>query len=484
MEKGTARGGKAGNGGCQEEGRGGGAENAGGKRRKVMLRDDRKDPRRKGRTRGGRPASSAMFAFPSPSLARFCLQSVDRRQHVSAASAASVRQTGRDGGPDRGPAASAGTPGGPRPSWTLRFPCPRAPSTPQGAPAPLPAGGRRSPGSRAARNATGRRAAQSGRSRWARAAKGAGGSEARKTEKETTPVGRVRRAHAARTEEAPEPRGRRGPGPRPAGGDWPGHRLHLRGRRGRPARGCSLASGRGPRLTPRSPEGRSAGPGRRVSLGRTSQARGPGRVPRAGLARAGPGAAAREAARDARLRGAVSRDFRCGRRRRAPAALSYGATLRGSRNRFSRPRPRTCLVSVELFVGLPRECQTRPGCIFFVLPPFSSRALDIVLHSKFLLENDGSPASALRSLGALHPQPRLLPGRARLEDAGRRGSASGRRPSGQAPRGHKCGVAAAGKAPRPHPSSCRVPNSAAPRAGLRPPSRGLSSFLLPRGGVA
>lgn len=62
------------------------------------------------------PFSAAPYSlFLSPLFVWFCLPAVDRRQRVSAASAASVRQMGRVGGPGRGRAPSPGPRRGPLP---------------------------------------------------------------------------------------------------------------------------------------------------------------------------------------------------------------------------------------------------------------------------------------------------------------------------------------------------------------------------------
>ncbi|KAM5338873.1 uncharacterized protein AAES06_015367 [Glossophaga mutica] len=170
-----------------------------------------------------------------------------------------------------------------------RWPSPPRPSTPQVAAAALPAPGRRPPGSRATRDG-----AQSPTVRPVGPAVGACWPRGRrprsiedgKRKRQTTAVGRRRRARTA---------GARSP---------------------EPARVQRGASGRGATST-------CAGGVLGSPLGRGSGSR-----RRAGPARASPGAAAH----DARPRGAMSRDFRRGGRLKAPTALSYGPTPSGSRN--------------------------------------------------------------------------------------------------------------------------------------------------------
>lgn len=170
------------------------------------------------------PFSAAPYSlFLSPLFVGFCLQWVDRRQHISAASAALVRQMGRDERPRPGLARPP-----PRPGPPAHLPPPRLPAA-RRPPAGLgrggnehPPGPRRSPG-----------AAPSPPVPPTVVAAGAccrGDGEPRSVEernrkRQTKPLGRRRGAHAGgggneegRPKTAPSSREPGGQGPHSAGG--------------------------------------------------------------------------------------------------------------------------------------------------------------------------------------------------------------------------------------------------------------------------
>lgn len=144
MEKEEPRGerkeGKTRKGGYEEEERGSGVENTGRKAKEgnVAGLEEKID---EDRDRGGMgdvleapaPFSAAPYSlFLSPRFVWFCFQSVDRRQHIFAASAALVRQMGRDRGPRPGTHALAGALGATLPPRTLRSSGPRSSRPPIG----------------------------------------------------------------------------------------------------------------------------------------------------------------------------------------------------------------------------------------------------------------------------------------------------------------------------------------------------------------
>lgn len=221
MEREQSRGekkeGKTGKGGYEEEERGSRAESTGRK-----AKEDNVGVLDEGRGRGGRghvleaeaPFSAAPYSpFLSPRFVWFCLQSVDWRQHISAASAALVRQMGRDGGPGPGTHALARALGGPLPSGTLRFFPPRS-SRPRGDTCPGPQGRAEPPNP--ARGVGSGCVLQRG---WA--------SEQRRRQKpnkkQKRPVGRRRSTHAGGTgDRRPHsgPSSRSPGGPARAGLEW------------------------------------------------------------------------------------------------------------------------------------------------------------------------------------------------------------------------------------------------------------------------
>lgn len=362
--RGGRKGGKAGKGGHEEEGeRGSRAENTGRKAKEGNVAGLEGGKIDEGRNRGGKgavPEAEAPFSaapcslFLPPRFVWFCLRPVDRRQRISAASAASIPQRRRHRGPGPGPHALAG----PRPRARLR--CPRPPSANTSVPAPRrPAlGVPRSP-----------RGAQSPSMPPAGLALGtcrAGGGSPRRVDDRNqkspaNPVGRRRRAHAWGTEE-----GRPHTEPRSRGGH--ARPLHLRARRrGRPGpdpralRGCVLRT-----PGPGCPTGARPLP----APGRTSKA----------TARAGPrvgpqGRAGLRQPRGAGPRGATPRDFRCGRCLRAPSGLHSGAAGSGSGNRNSgflpAPRPISSC-GFRRMTGPRWERPTPRRYVSFAPLPFSS----------------------------------------------------------------------------------------------------------------